>query len=142
MSQVIQTFFANFEQASHQFDGEFLAAQFSNPFMTATPDGSTRTVTPAGMLAVTAQRRAFFQSIGYQFVKIRVLSETPLDAHYTLVKIEAHMRFEKDGNPVDLMDNSTYILFMGATSPTIVFYLTHGDFMRIMREHGLLPAVL
>ena len=51
------------------------------------------------------------------------------------------MRFEKNlGQPIDLEDYSTYILYVKDASPRIVFYTTHENLMKIMQERGLLPA--
>ncbi len=48
------------------------------------------------------------------------------------------MRFEKNpGQPIDLKDSSTYILFIKDDSPQVVFYLTHENLMKIMQEVGL-----
>ena len=53
------------------------------------------------------------------------------------------MRFEKNlGQPIDLEDYSTYILYVKDASPRIVFYTTHENLMKIMQERGLLPAKL
>lgn len=38
-NNAIKTFFAEFEQASNTFDGDLLASYFSDPSMSADPDG-------------------------------------------------------------------------------------------------------
>jgi hypothetical protein len=82
----------------------------------------------------------FFQSLGFQFVKIVPLDETQMDDHYRMVKVHAHMRFEKiQGQPIDVKDVSTYILFMRDDSPNIVFYTTHENVMTILQKSGVLP---
>jgi len=79
--------------------------------------------------------------MGFQFVKVSLLDETRLDDHYVMVKAHVRMRFEKNqGQPIDLIDYSTYILFVKDDSPKIVFYTTHENLMKIMQERGLLPA--
>ncbi len=140
MSAAVQKFFEEFEQASNTFDGEHLASLFSDPFMAADPNGCIQVAKKDDLVAGTSKRRAFFQSVGFQFVKIVVLDETRLDDHYTMAKAHVHMRFEKyPGNPINVKNDSTYILFITDNASKIVFNLTHGDFMTIMQEHGLLP---
>ena len=140
VSDVVKTFFEDFERRSNTFE-RGLAFQFSDPFMTADPDGNIQIVKTDDFLAGISKRQAFFQSIGFQFVKIVVLDETQLDDHYVMAKVHVHMRFEKDpGQPIDLKDSSTYILFIKDDSPRIVFYTTHENLLKIMQERGLLPT--
>jgi len=140
VSNVVKTFFEDFERRSNTFESS-LASQFSDPFMTADPDGGIQIVKKDDFIAGISKRQAFFQSIGFQFVKIVVLDETRLDDHYIIAKVHVHMRFEKDpGQPIDLKDYSTYVLFIKDDVPKIVFYLTHENLMKIMQERGLLSA--
>jgi hypothetical protein len=141
VSDIIKTFFEDFERASNTFERDLLAFQFSDPFMAADPHGGIQVVKKDDFLAGIAKRQAFFHSIGFQFVKIVPLDETRLDTHYVMVKVHAQMRFEKiPGQPIDMNNDSVYILFMKDASPKIVFHLTHEDLMKIMQEHGLLPG--
>ena len=141
VSDVVKTFFEDFEQGSNTFERDLLAFQFSDPFMAADPDGGIQVVKKDDFLAGIAKRKAFFHSIGFQFVKILPLDETRLDDHYVMVKVHSHMRFEKNpGQPIDLKGSSTYILFIQDDSPKIVFYTAHENFMKIMQERGLLPT--
>ena len=141
VSDVVKKFFEDFERGSNTFEPDLLALHFSDPFMAAGPDGGIQVVKKDDFLAGIAKRQAFFQSIGFQFVKITPLDETRLDDHYVMVKVHSHMRFEKNpGQPVDLEDSSTNILFIQDDSPRIVFYTTHEDLMKIMQDRGLLPA--
>lgn len=140
-NDTIKKFFAEFEQASNAFDGGLLASQFSDPYMAADPDGNIHIVKKDDLLAVTSKRQAFFQSIGFQFVKVIVLDETQLDDHYVMAKVHTHMRFEKEpGNPVDIKNDTTYILLVKDDSPRIVFNLAHEDITKVMQKHGLLPT--
>lgn len=141
ISDVIRTFFEDFERASNTFEPDLLASQFSDPFMAADPNGNIQVVKKDDFIAGIAKRQAFFYSIGFQFVKIVPLDETRLDTHYVMVKAHAQMRFEKTpGQPIDLNSDSVYILFIKGDEQKIVFQLTHEDLMKIMQEHGLLPT--
>jgi hypothetical protein len=141
VNDVVKKFFEDFERGSNTFERDLLALQFSDPFMAADPDGGIQVVKKDDFLAGIAKRQAFFQSIGFQFVKILLLDQTRLDDHYVMAKVQAHMRFEKNpGQPIDLKDYSTYILFIKDDSPKIIFYTTHENLLKIMQERGLLPA--
>jgi len=139
VSDVVKTFFEAFERGSNTFEDD-LAFQFSDPFLVADPDGGIQVVRRDDFLAGIAKRHVFFHSIGFQCVKIVPLDETRLDDRYVMVKVHVQMRFEKHpGQPIDLKDSSTYILFVKDDSPKIVFYTTHENLMKIMQESGLLP---
>ena len=139
-SAAIQKFFAEFEQRSNSFENE-LALQFSDPFMAADPDGGIQVVKRDDFIAGIAKRQQFFQSIGFQFIKILSIDETRLNDHYIMAKVQVLMRFEKhSGQLADLQDYTTYILFVKDDSPIIVFYLTHANLIKIMQDNGLLPA--
>jgi hypothetical protein len=141
VSDIIKTFFEDFERASNMFEQDLLAFQFSDPFMAADPHGGIQVVKKDDFRAGIAKRQAFFHSVGFQFVKVIPLDETPLDSHYMMVKVRTQMRFEKTpGQPIEMNNDSVYILFIKDDSPKIVFNLTHEDLMKIMQEHGLLPG--
>lgn len=140
VSNTIKTFFEGFERASNTFDQDLLASQFSDPFMAADPHGKVQVVKREDFFTGIAKRQAFFHSIGFQYVNIVPLEETRLDSHYVMVKAYTSMRFEKfPGQPVDIGNDTVYILFIRDGLPEIVFNLTHEDLMKVMQEHGLLP---
>jgi len=140
VSDVVKTFFEEFERGSNTFERDLLAHLFSDLFMAADQGGGIQVVTKDDFLAGIAKRHAFFQSIGFQFVTIVPLDETRMDDHYRMVHVLSHMRFEKNpGQPIDLKDASTYILFIRDDSPKIVFYTTHENLMTILQKSGVLP---
>ena len=141
VSDLVRTFFEDFERASNTFEQDLLASRFSDPFMAADPHGGIQVAKRDDFLAGIAKRQAFFHSIGFQFVKIVPLEETRLDTNYVMVKAHTSMRFEKTPTQsVDLDNDSTYILFIKDDSPQIVFNLTHEDLLKMMQEHGLFPG--
>jgi hypothetical protein len=72
------------------------------------------------MLAGVAQRQAFFDSLGLEFVRVSPTEETMLTDSYVIVRCHV-------------------VLFVAeGQAPRVVFALTHGDLATIMREHGLL----
>jgi len=138
ISAIVKKFFEDFEQASNTFEGNLLASQFSDPFMAADPDGHIQVARKDEFIAGTAKRQAFFQSLGFQFVKVVPLAETRLDEHYLMVKAQAHMQFAKTPEQsIDITSISTYVLFMKGEFLQIVFSLTHENLMEIMQKHGL-----
>jgi hypothetical protein len=139
VSDNIKKFFEDFERSSNTFESTLITSQFSDPFMAADPEGNLQVVKKDGFIAGIAKRQTFFQSIGLQSVKILPLDETRLDDHYAMVKARTHMRFEKNsGQIIDVTSYSIYILFMGYSSPKIVFYITHENLTNILQEAGIL----
>lgn len=141
ISDDIQKFFADFERASNTFERDLLALQWHDPFVAADPQGSIQVVSKSDFLAGIARRQAFFQSLGFRFVKVVPLAQMPLLNNYLLVKAHTHMRFEKEaGRPVDMVSDAVYILFIEHNSPRVVFHLTHENLMEVLQKHGLLPG--
>jgi hypothetical protein len=141
VSPIVKKVFEDFERGSNTFESDLLASQLSDPFMVADPHGDIQVVKKEDFLAGFAKRQAFFQSIGFQFVKILSLDESRLDDHYVMAKVQWQMRFEKNpGKPIDTQFSSTHILFIEDESPRIVFYLAHENFMTILQELGLVPG--
>lgn len=138
VSDSIKRFFEDFERASNTFEAALLARLFSDPFMAADPNGGVQVVKQTNFLAGTTRRQTFFHSIGFQFVKIVPFEEFQLDNHYAMVKAHKFMRFEKaPGQPVDISNDTSYVLFVKDAAPKIVFYLTHDDLIKILQERGL-----
>src|SRR5207237_4473342 len=126
-------------RGSNTFERDLLAHIFSDLFMAADPDGGIQVVKKDDFLAGIAKRYAFFQSIGFQFVKIVPFDETRMDDHYRMVQVLSPMRFEKTpGQPIDLKDASTYILFIRDDSPQIVFYTTHENLIIMLQQSDAL----
>ena len=62
VSDVVKTFFEEFERGSNTFERDLLAHLFSDLFMAADPDGGIQVVKKDDFLAGIAKRHAFFQS--------------------------------------------------------------------------------
>jgi hypothetical protein len=110
VSALVRTFFEEFERASTTFAPDRLAPLLSDPYVAADPSGRVHAVKRDDFLAGIAQRQAFFQSIGFQFVTMAPLEETWLDAHYVMVRAHTQMRFQHaSGRTIDLdSDGSTF----------------------------------
>lgn len=68
VSEVIKTFFADFERASNGFEPNFLVSQFSDPYMAADPHGNIQVVGRDEFLAGTAIN-AFLFSLRIQALR-------------------------------------------------------------------------
>jgi hypothetical protein len=131
-------FFQEFERGSNTFEHDLLASRFSEPIVVANPEGKVQVVRREDLVAGIAKREAFFKSCGLRLVKITPIEEIRLDDRYTLVIARTQMRFEKsEGQIVDLEDTSSYIMFTRDESTQIVFYTTHEDLGKVMRERGV-----
>ena len=75
VSDLVIQFFATFERASNTFEPDLLASCFSDPFMSADPDGNIQVVRMDDFIAGISKRQAFFQSVGFQSVTIVPLVE-------------------------------------------------------------------
>jgi hypothetical protein len=141
VSDIIKAFFEEFERANNTFDRDLLATKVSDPMVGAYPDGSTQVLTKADYLAGIPEQQAYLLSLGFQFLTIVPHEEIPLDDRYVMVKTHGTMRLEKiQDQPIDLVHDAAYILFIKDGSSQIVFTLTHEDPMKMAQEHGLFPA--
>ena len=75
-SPVVKKFFEDLERGSNTFESDLLALQLSDSFMAADPDGGIQVVKKDDFIAGISKRQEFFQSIGFQFVKIVSLDES------------------------------------------------------------------
>src|SRR5690242_11186529 len=122
VSDGMKAFFAEFERANNAFVPEFLAPLVNDPIVGADPSGAMQVVKKEDYLAGTASSREYLQSLGFQFVKLVPVEEIPLSPLYTMVKVHGTMRLEKiPSQPIDLIHDTTYILFIGDDSPRVVF---------------------
>jgi hypothetical protein len=141
VSDIIKAFFEDFERANNAFEPDLLAPHVSDPLVGADPNGALQVVKKEDYLAGIAQSQAYLHTLGFQFVKTVPVEETPLNTHYTMVKVRGTMRLEKiPGQPIDLVHDTIYILFIKDGSPKTVFTLTHEDPMKMAQEHGLFPT--
>jgi len=141
-SDRIRAFFEEFERANNAFEPDLLAPLVSDPLVGADPNGVIQVVSKEDYLAGTVKSQEYLHSLGFQFVKTVPFEEIPLSAHYIMVKTKGTMRLENiKGQPIDLVHDATYILFIKDGKPQIVFVLTHEDPMKIAQEQqGVFPA--
>ena len=141
VSDQIRAFFEEFERANNAFEPDLLAPLVGGSLVGANPNGVLQVVSKEDYLAGTAKSQAYLHSLGFQFIKAVPVEEIPLSEHYTLVKTKGTMRLEKTPRqPIDLVHDAAYILFIIDGKPRIVFTLTHEDPMKMAQVRGFFPA--
>lgn len=141
VSSTVKTFFRAFDRANNLFDPALLAPHLSDAFAGAGPHGGVQIVNKSDFLASTKERRCYLEALGFRFVKVVPLEEIPLSEHYLLVKTHGVMRLEKSpGEPINLVHDAAYILYVDNGSLKIVFALNHADPLKMAQEQGLLAA--
>ena len=141
VSRTVKTFFREFDRANNLFDPALLAPHLSDAFAGADPHGRVQVVSKGEFLASIGKRQEYLEALGFRFVKVVPLEEIPLSEHYLLVKTHGVMRLEKPpGEPVDLVHDAAYVLYVKDGPPKIVFALSHDDPLMMAQEQGLLAA--
>lgn len=135
----IEQFFTRYEEGANFFDPDLVSSQFTACFMGGDPNGVVCAQNNEVFRNAIQQRQAFFQQIGFKSAKVIGVAETRLDERYTMAKVHWHMIFEKQaGKPQQFKFFITYFLFDAGTGPKVVFYISHDDERKVMREVGLI----
>ena len=140
ISEIVNAFFAAYEQHIKASMPDQIAVQYADSFMFAGPHG-TQAVRKEDFLKVLPKREGFFKAIGLSSTTMQSVETVPLADNYLLAKVTWQMRFEKEGAQPILDENlATYILQQQEDALQIVFQLDHQDLMQRVAELGLLPA--
>ena len=141
VSSTVKTFFREFDRANNLFDPALLEPHLSDVFAGADPHGGVQVVHKNDFLATIGERQEYLEALGFRFVKIVPLEEIPLSEYYLLVKTHGVMRLEKPPDePIDLVHDAAYVLYVKDGSPKIVFALSHDDPLMMAQEQGLFAA--
>ena len=135
---VIQEFFARYTRSRNTFDADLIDSLYPDAFMFAGPGGA-RVVEKAAVLAGLPKGQASLTTLGHAATRLDSLHETILDEHYTMVRGRFVWRFEKP-SAIDVEVETTFILFMKAGAPEIVFQQEREDFQHLLRARGVLPG--
>lgn len=136
----IDQFFARYEEGANTFEPDLVLSAFTATFMGADPNGAVCIQNDAAFRAAIPERKALFAKIGFKSASILDIQKTRLDDRYTMAKVHWHMVFEKvAGKPQDFRFYITYFLFDAGNGPKVVFYISHEDEQKVMREAGLIP---
>lgn len=126
-------------EAGNALDLDAIRAAYNYPFMFAGPTG-VRVIPMEPFLAALPARRGFFDSVGQMGTELVSFEETVLDERYVLVQAQLRMRFRQgEGEPVEAVLPSTYLLFDDGGSPRIVFHLESEDLGQAMADRGIVP---
>ncbi len=138
-SEVIERFFRTFESHSNSNVGATVSL-FADVFMAASPQGA-QTVRASDFAIAIPKKKQLFDSLGCRTTELVELSETRLDARYTMARTQWKMTFARpESDAEDVVAESVYILDMGGDEPKVVFYLASQDLMQVLKDRGLLAA--
>lgn len=137
----VDDFFERYVEGANTFAPELMASLYTPEFLAGEPSGVSGGRNDASLRDAFAQRKALFEKLGFRRAKVLKVDATPLDARYTMAKVQWQMTFEKEaGKPRDFVFFITYFLFDDGTGPRAAFWISHEDEERVMRDGGLLPA--
>lgn len=140
LTNEIQAFFERYEQGANTFDADLVRSQFTDCFLGGDPNGVRCVHNDETFAKAIPERKAFFEQIGFRSATVLNVTPTPLDERYTMVRVHWQMVFEKNaGHPQTFRFHITYFLFDDGQGPKVVFYVSHEDEQKVMREAGLLP---
>ena len=135
----MRKFFARYEEGATSFDPALVTSQFADAFMEAGPAGANAIRNDAAFRRAIPERAALFRKLGFRSARVLDVAETPLDERYTMAKVHWHLVFEKDaGVPLDFKFFITYFLLADGDGHKVVFYISHDDERKLMRDAGLL----
>ncbi len=135
----IEQFFQRYEVGANTFDPDLVVSQYTDQFMGADPNGVVSISNDEKFREAVPQRKEIFRQIGFRSAKVLDIAETPLDDRYTMAKVHWQMTFEKEqGKPQEFKFYITYFLFDPGTGPKVVFYISHDDEQKVMRDAGLI----
>ena len=137
----IRKFFTAYEHAINTFDPALVSSHFVDSFMGADPNGVFCHRNDASLRQAVEQRRDMYTQMGFKFVEVLNVSESPIDEHYTMAKVQWRVVFEKvKGQPKEFKFQITYFLYDSPEGLRIVFFIAREDEQKVLREAGLLPA--
>ena len=135
----VEQFFQRYEAGANNFDPDLVSAQYTDSFMGADPNGVVCIANDDKFRAAIPQRKEFFKQIGFRSAKVLDVAETSLDDRYTMAKVYWQMIFENDqGGPQEFKFYITYFLFDPGSGLKVVFYISHDDEQKVMRDAGLI----
>ena len=132
-------FIAEFARNNQEGDVAATAAQFADPFLSASPAG-TQCVRVADFAAALPKRKELFDKLQCLPTELVDAEETRLDERYVLVRTKWRMTFARKSGPVELVVESTLLVDTGADECRVAMYMAHQDIMQVMRERGILEG--
>ena len=133
----IARFFESFARQSNSIDTQSQVAQFADTFLAAGPQGA-KCVRATDFAVALPKRKQLFDSLGCQSTTLISLEETSLDARYVLARTRWQMTFSRpNGEPEQVMADSTFIVDTAADEFRIVLYLANQDILQVLKDRGI-----
>jgi hypothetical protein len=114
-----------------------IMARFSDCFIAAGPAGVKCGENNDGFRTQLEQGAGFHKQIGTKRMTKRRCEVTDIDATHHMVKVFYHADYEKDGKPIGVDFDVTYLLDSGSGEPKIFAFIA-GDEMGAYRQAGLI----
>ena len=141
----VARFLSLYARNSNQDDMAAVAANFADPFLSASPSG-TQSVRLADFATALPKKKALFDRLRSQPSQLISVSETPLDSRYVLVRTTWRFTFLNDSGPAHQIDtDSAFLIDTGLPGTVeydfkIALYLAHHDLIQILRDRGILKS--
>jgi len=134
----IEDFLKRYEVNANVGRAEETVEQFADVFMMADP-GGVRAVPSSALLVAIPQRKRLFESLGSSITTLASVEQTRLDDRYALLKTQWLVQVDRgSGRKEEVILRSTFVVHRSDDGLKVVFYLSHEDFMSVLRERGLL----
>jgi hypothetical protein len=138
-----EAFFESYVEAYNRslgdtVDTEGIRAHFADCFVGSGPLGSNCGANDESFVEALNQGYAFYKSIGTKRMSVRGLAVTEIEPSHALVRVDYRAEYEKDGNPL-MVDFDVSYLLQTVADKTTIFAFIAGDEMGLYREIGLVP---
>jgi len=134
----VRDFFEQYARARTVGDIDLIASQYPDSFMFAGPKGA-RVADKTRVVAGFPKGQEFLRTHGHRSTRVVSVTESSLDDHYLLARVQFAWCFETSASPIDVKVDSTFVLFVDAGGLTIVFQQEHEEFLDALRAHGVVP---
>jgi hypothetical protein len=118
-------------------DYEAITARFASCFIAAGPAGVKCGENDKTFRNTLEQGYAFYRKIGTKRMSVRRYEATEIDAAHSMVKVFYRAEYDKEGKPISIDFDLTYMIDHGADEPKI-FAFVAGDEMAAFKRHGLI----
>jgi len=136
----VETFLRDYERNVIAGNMPALLAQFADPFLAATPQG-TKTVSAADFAQGLPARKQLFDRVGRNSSTLADIHTIPLGARYTLALTKWRFSFaQTQDNPQDILVDTAFIVDTGAGEFKIILYLAGDDVKALIKERGILKS--
>jgi len=121
-------------------DLEAIAAQYTDAFMGAGPDGVMPGQNDAAFVEMLGQVYERYVALGTKHMAVRDVAVTPIDAQHAMARVDYRASYVRpsDNEPIEIDFDVTYIL--QKQDRWRVFAFIAGDEQAAYREYGLMPS--